>query len=192
MHCGVKNTGRQIWTQNAFLHQHKQKGLVTGYQWGYKRPSARHEIALGVTAPIFLKIDSRRRWVVNFRVPPAKEPPRTLWPGSFLWSSVPSNQQKSAWQSICPSFKWTVENLHCCTVLHVVSLLYRAACCFIVVPCCVLFHCCTVLRVVSLLYRDACCFIVVPCCMLFQSLLYCSNSCTSLHFKILKSHTKTL
>ena len=32
---------------------------------------------------------------------------------------------------------------------------------------------------------------VVPC-MLFQSLLYCSNSCTSLHFKILKSHTKTL
>jgi len=27
-------------------------------------------------------------------------------------------------------------------------------------------------------------FIVVPCCMLFQSLLYCSNSCTSLHFKI--------
>jgi len=34
-------------------------------------------------------------------------------------------------------------------------------------------------------------FIVVPC-MLFQSLLYCSNSCTSLHFKILKSHTKTL
>jgi hypothetical protein len=37
-------------------------------------------------------------------------------------------------------------------------------------------------------------FIVVPCCccMLFQSVLYCSNSCTSLHFKILKSHTKTL
>jgi len=35
-------------------------------------------------------------------------------------------------------------------------------------------------------------FIVVPCCMLFQSLLYCSNSCTPLHFKILKSHTKTL
>jgi len=35
-------------------------------------------------------------------------------------------------------------------------------------------------------------FIVVPCCMLFQSLLYCSNSCTSLHFKTLKSHTKTL
>jgi len=28
--------------------------------------------------------------------------------------------------------------------------------------------------------------------MLFQSLLYCSNSCTSVHFKILKSHTKTL
>ena len=28
--------------------------------------------------------------------------------------------------------------------------------------------------------------------MLFQSLLYCSNSWTSLHFKILKSHTKTL
>jgi hypothetical protein len=28
--------------------------------------------------------------------------------------------------------------------------------------------------------------------MLFQSLLYCSNQCTSLHFKILKSHTKTL
>ena len=25
-------------------------------------------------------------------------------------------------------------------------------------------------------------FIVVPCCMMFQSLLYCSNSCTSLHF----------
>jgi hypothetical protein len=35
-------------------------------------------------------------------------------------------------------------------------------------------------------------FIVVPCCMLFQSLCYCSNSCTSLHFKILKSPTKTL
>jgi len=34
-------------------------------------------------------------------------------------------------------------------------------------------------------------FIVVPC-MLFQSLLYCSNSCTSLHFKTLKSHIKTL
>jgi len=34
-------------------------------------------------------------------------------------------------------------------------------------------------------------FIVVPC-MLFQSLLYCSNSCISLHFKTLKSHTKTL
>ena len=32
----------------------------------------------------------------------------------------------------------------------------------------------------------------IPCCMLFQSLLYCSNSCTSLHFKTLKSHTKTL
>jgi hypothetical protein len=35
-------------------------------------------------------------------------------------------------------------------------------------------------------------FIVVPCCMLFQSLLYCSNSCTSLHFKTLKSYTKIL
>jgi hypothetical protein len=35
-------------------------------------------------------------------------------------------------------------------------------------------------------------FVAVPCCMLFQSLIYCSNSCTSLHFKILKSHTKTL
>ena len=34
-------------------------------------------------------------------------------------------------------------------------------------------------------------FIVVPC-MLFQSLLYCFNLCTSLHFKILNSHTKTL
>ena len=34
-------------------------------------------------------------------------------------------------------------------------------------------------------------FIVVPC-ILFQSLLYCSNSCTSLHFETLKSHTKTL
>ena len=34
-------------------------------------------------------------------------------------------------------------------------------------------------------------FIVVPC-MLFQSLVYCSNSCTSRHFKTLKSHTKTL
>jgi hypothetical protein len=34
-------------------------------------------------------------------------------------------------------------------------------------------------------------FIVVPC-MTFQSLLYCSNSCTSLHFKTLKSQTKTL
>ena len=28
--------------------------------------------------------------------------------------------------------------------------------------------------------------------MLFQSLLYCSNSCTSLHFKTLNSQTKTL
>jgi hypothetical protein len=35
-------------------------------------------------------------------------------------------------------------------------------------------------------------FIVVPCCMLFQCLLYCSKSCTSLHFKTLKSHTETL
>jgi modification target Cys-rich repeat protein len=35
-------------------------------------------------------------------------------------------------------------------------------------------------------------FIVVSCCMLFQSLLYCSNSCTSLHFKILKSQAKHL
>jgi hypothetical protein len=35
-------------------------------------------------------------------------------------------------------------------------------------------------------------FITVVPCMLFQSLLYCSNSCTLLHFKILKSHTKTL
>jgi len=34
-------------------------------------------------------------------------------------------------------------------------------------------------------------FIVVLCCMLFHC-LYCSNSCTSLHFKILKSHIKTL
>jgi len=34
-------------------------------------------------------------------------------------------------------------------------------------------------------------FIVVPR-MLFQSLLYCSNSCTSLHFKTIKSHTKPL
>ena len=29
-------------------------------------------------------------------------------------------------------------------------------------------------------------------CRVFSSLLYCSNSCTSLHFKTLKSHTKTL
>jgi hypothetical protein len=35
-------------------------------------------------------------------------------------------------------------------------------------------------------------FIVVPCCMLFQFVLYYSNSCTSLHFKTQKSHTKTL
>jgi hypothetical protein len=28
--------------------------------------------------------------------------------------------------------------------------------------------------------------------ILFQSLLYCSNSCISLHFKTLESHTKTL
>jgi hypothetical protein len=35
-------------------------------------------------------------------------------------------------------------------------------------------------------------FIVVPCCMLFESLLYCFNSCTSLHIKTLKSNTKTL
>jgi len=34
-------------------------------------------------------------------------------------------------------------------------------------------------------------FKVVPC-VLFQSVLYCSNSCTSLHFKTLKSHSKTL
>jgi len=33
-------------------------------------------------------------------------------------------------------------------------------------------------------------FIVVPCCMLSQYLLYCSNSCTSLHFKTLK-HLKS-
>jgi len=96
--------------------------------------------------------------------------------------------------------------LYCCTV-HVVSvsslLLYRALlfqsllhctvhCCFnlffIVVPCIVF------LVFSSLLYR-ACCFnlffIVVPC-TLFESLLYCSNSCTLLHFKTLKSHTKIL
>ena len=35
-------------------------------------------------------------------------------------------------------------------------------------------------------------FIVVPWCMLFPSFLYCSNSRTSLHLKILKSHTKAL
>jgi hypothetical protein len=39
-------------------------------------------------------------------------------------------------------------------------------------------------------------FIVVTCivvpCILFVSLLYCSNSCTSLHIKTLKSHIKTL
>jgi hypothetical protein len=35
-------------------------------------------------------------------------------------------------------------------------------------------------------------FIIVVPCMLFQSLLYCSNSCNSLHFKTLKSYTKTL
>ena len=35
-------------------------------------------------------------------------------------------------------------------------------------------------------------FFIVVLCMFFQSLLYCSNSCTSLHFKTLKSHTKTL
>jgi hypothetical protein len=34
--------------------------------------------------------------------------------------------------------------------------------------------------------------VVLPCCVLFQSLLYCSKSCTSLHSKTLKSHTKTL
>ena len=98
----------------------------------------------------------------------------------------------------CMSF----QSRHCCTVrvVSVSSLLYCACCfsLFIVVPC-MLFpslHCCTVhvVSVSSLLYR-ACCFslfIVVPCCMLFHSLLYCSNSCTSLHFKTLKSHTKTL
>jgi len=43
----------------------------------------------------------------------------------------------------------------------------------------------------SLCKRKSIFFIVVPC-MLFQSLLYCSNSCTSLHFKILKFHIKTL
>ena len=42
-----------------------------------------------------------------------------------------------------------------------------------------------------LLKQSTILFIVVPC-MLFQSLLYCSNSWTTLHFKILKSHTKTL
>jgi hypothetical protein len=90
---------------------------------------------------------------------------------------------------------------HCCTVLHVISLLYRAACCFIVVPCCMLFHCCTVFHVVSLLYRDTCCFIVVPCCMLFHCstvlhvLLISSLLFQLMHFttlKTLKSHTKTL
>jgi hypothetical protein len=35
-------------------------------------------------------------------------------------------------------------------------------------------------------------FLIAALCMLFQSLLYCSNSCTSLHFKILRYHTKTL
>ena len=43
----------------------------------------------------------------------------------------------------------------------------------------------------QLLETMASVFIVIPC-MLFQSLLYCSNLCTSLHFKTLKSHTKTL
>ena len=57
--------------------------------------------------------------------------------------------------SLGKSHEETTDNLHCCTVLHVVSLLYHAACCF-------------------------------------QFLLYCSNSCTSLHFKIIKSDTKTL
>jgi len=104
-------------------------------------------------------------------------------------------------QGLCPLiflFKFLINNLHCCTVLHVVSVssfLYRAACCFslfIVVPCCMLFqslHFCTVLHVVSVssfLYRAACCFslfIVVPCCMLFQSL----HCCTVLHVVLVSS-----
>ena len=40
-------------------------------------------------------------------------------------------------------------------------------------------------------FKEVRIFIVVPC-MLFQSPHYCSNSCTSLHFKTLKLHTKTL
>jgi hypothetical protein len=35
-------------------------------------------------------------------------------------------------------------------------------------------------------------FFIVVLCMLFQSFLYCSKSCTSLHSKILKSHTEML
>jgi len=56
-------------------------------------------------------------------------------------------------------------------------------------------HACTTLQgkpVIRLVGTFCLIFIVVPCCMLFQSLFYCSNSCTSLHFKALKSHTKTL
>jgi hypothetical protein len=92
--------------------------------------------------------------------------------------------------------------LHCCTV-HVVSissLLFQLTH-FTVVPC-MLFqlffivpthalHCCTVhvVSISSLLFQLTH-FTVVPC-MLFQSLLYCSNSWISLHFKTLISHTKT-
>jgi len=33
---------------------------------------------------------------------------------------------------------------------------------------------------------------MIDCEVYVESLLYCSNSCTSLHFKTLKSHTKAL
>jgi hypothetical protein len=91
---------------------------------------------------------------------------------------------------------------HCCTVHIVVPciLLYHAHCCSVhtVVPCTLLYraHCFTVHTIVpcTLFYRAYCCTVhtIVPCCMWFPSLLYYSNSCTSLHFKTLKSHTKTL
>jgi len=34
-------------------------------------------------------------------------------------------------------------------------------------------------------YTETCWGLIVVPCMLFQSLIYCSNSCTSLHFKTL-------
>jgi hypothetical protein len=49
------------------------------------------------------------RWSNSGSPPPGKRAPNTLWPGSCTWSTVPSNQPKSTWQSVY--IKWTVETL---------------------------------------------------------------------------------